>query len=226
MKVKSFQKLDEDFFSGFKNLKKYKKNQIFLEPGVEPSGVFYLKSGYVRLYLISKDGKELTFNIYKSGMFFPMIWAIADAPNIYFLETLTDVELLKAPKEKVIEFLQDNPEIVFDLTKRILSGLEGLTKLMDVLLSKNAYNQVCAVVLMLAKRFGNHSTENLVVIDVPLTHRIIGTLAGLSREATSRELEKLEKDKIIDQSSHKLVVQNLSRLEEEFTTYASENIIF
>jgi CRP/FNR family transcriptional regulator, cyclic AMP receptor protein len=223
---KSLQKLDEDFFLQFKNTKYYKKEQIIIEPGVEPAGVFYLKAGYVRLFLISKDGKELTFNIYKPGMFFPMIWAITDSPNIYFLECLTDVEVLKAPKEKVAEFLKENPEVLFDLTKRILSGLEGMTKLMDVLLSKNAYNQVCAVILMLARRFSSNLMDHQLTIDVPLTHRLIGTLAGLSREATSRELEKLEKEKIIDQSDHKIVVKDVKKLEEEFTTYASENIIF
>ena len=221
----SFQKLDEDFFLKFNASKKYKKNQIILEPGVVPSGVYFLKSGFVRLYLISKDGKELTFNIFKYGTYFPMIWALADSSNIYFYECLTDVELLKAPKNEIIQYIENNPSVLLDLTKRTLSGLEGMTKLMDVLLSKNAYQQTCAVILMLAKRFGKTINNNLT-IDVPLTHRIIGTLAGLSREATSRELEKLEKEKIIDQNNHKIVVKNLTMLEEEFATFASDNIIF
>jgi CRP/FNR family transcriptional regulator, cyclic AMP receptor protein len=222
----SFQKLDGNFFSQFNNLKYYKKDQIILEPNSEPNGVYYLKSGYIRLYLISKDGKEITFNIFKSGMFFPMIWALTDSPNIYFLECLTNVEVYKAPKEKVKEFLEDNPKVLYDFTRRVLSGLEGMTKLMDVLLSKNAYNQVCAIILMLAKRFSSPKSNGHLIIDIPLTHRLIGTLAGLSREATSRELESLEKQKIIEQTNHKIIVKNIKKLEEEFTTFASENVIF
>lgn len=219
------QKLGEDFFSKFKSPKLYKKSQIILEPEMEPSGVYYLKSGYIRLYLISKDGKELTFNIFKPGAYFPMIWVLTNSSNIYFYECLTDVELLKAPKHEVIRYIEENPLVLLDLTKRTLSGLEGLTKLMDILLSKNAYSQVCAVIYTLAKRFGKIS-NNKLTIDVPLTHRVIGTLAGLSREATSRELEKLEKEKIIDQNNHKIVVKKIDELEDEFTTFDPENIIF
>lgn len=217
--------LNEDFFLKFNALKKYNKGQIILEPGEEPSGVFYLKSGFVRLYLISKDGKEITFNIFKPGSSFPMTWTFTDSPNIYFFECLTDTEILKAPKEKVIELIKQNPSTLFDITKRTLSGLEGLTKLMDALLSKNAYHQTCSVILMLASRFGERKNQ-VITVNIPLTHRILGTLAGLSREATSRELEKLVKENIIEHNNHKLVIKKINKLEKEFSTNAPDNVIF
>ena len=218
--------LNEAFFSQFGPAKKYAKNKIILEPGEEPNGVFFLKSGYIRLYLVSKEGKELTLNIFKSGMFFPMIWTITEIPNVYFLETLTDVEILKAPRKEVLKFLEANYSILFDLTKRVLSGLDGMTKLMDVLLSKNAYYQVCAVILMLGKRFGEENKNGYLSVEIPLTHRLIGTLASLSREATSRELEKLTREKIIEHTEHKLIIKKLAKLEEKFTAFAPDNFIF
>ena len=57
--LKTFPTLDEEYFLGFGKARTYKKNQIIIMPEDEPEGVFYLKSGFVRLYLISKDGKEL-----------------------------------------------------------------------------------------------------------------------------------------------------------------------
>jgi CRP/FNR family transcriptional regulator len=221
----SLQKLDEAFFTKFNSLKKYKKGQIIIEPGTKLTGVYYLKSGFVRFFIISKEGKELTFNIFKPGSYFPMTWALTGSENIYFYECLTDAEITKAPKEDVIAFLKQNPEYLYDLAKRTLSGLEGLTKLMDALLSKNAYHQVCAIILMLAKRFGEERNKNISVA-LPLTHRLLGTLAGLSREATSRELEKLVKENIIEHNNQKLLIKNIKKLEEEFTEYSSENIIF
>lgn len=208
------QKLGEDFFSKFNTVQKYKKNQLIFGPGAEPSGVFYVKSGYVRLYLISENGKEITFNILKPGSYFSMIWAINHSPNIYFYESLTDVLLYKAPKEEVLKYLQNNPDVLYDLTKRVLSGLDGMVKLMEALLTGNAYQQVASILLILARRFGKQSGEG-VIIDLPLTHRIIGTLAGLSRESTSIELSRFTKDKLISQKDHLIVIKDLSRLEEK-----------
>ena len=217
--------LDENFFAKFGPVKIYKKDQLIVEPEKEPAGVFYLKKGFARLYTISKEGKEITFNIYKPGMYFPLIWALNQNINIYFIEALTDVEVLKAPKEEVIKTLQQNPDLLFLLTQNAFSGLEGITKLMDSLLSKNAYHQISSILVMLTVRFGKPDGKQ-TLIEVPLTHRVLGTLAGLSREATSRELEKLVKEKIITYSDHKITILNYKKLQEEFISNSSEHINF
>lgn len=220
------EKLDENFFAKFKSAQKFKKNQLILSPLAEPSGIFYIKSGFVRLYLISESGKELTLNIFKPGTYFSMIWALNNVPNIYFYESLTDVILLKAPKDAVVKHIMDNPGVLFDLTKRTLSGLDGMTRLMEALLTGNANQQIASVLLVLARRFGKNGKNNEITIDLPLTHRIIGTLSSLSRESTSLELEKLIKDNIISQKDHLIIIRNLKRLENKSPIGFIEDIQF
>ena len=222
----TLERLDENFFAQFKTAQNFKKNQLILGPAAEPSGIFFIKSGYVRLYLISEGGKELTLNIFKPGTYFSMIWALNNVPNIYFYESLTDVLLLKAPKNEVVKYIQSNPSILYDLTKRTLSGLDGMTRLMEALLTGNAYQQISSVMLILARRFGKNGKNHEIVIDLPLTHRIIGTLAGLSRESTTLELGKLTKQKIISQKDRLLLVTNIKRLEEESPIGFIEDILF
>jgi CRP/FNR family transcriptional regulator len=223
---KVLEKLDESFFAQFKTAQKFKKNQLILSPGAEPSGIFFVKSGYIRLYLISESGKELTLNIFKPGTYFSMIWALNDVPNIYFYESLTDVLLLRAPKEEIVKYIRDNPIVLYDLTKRTLGGLDGMTRLMEALLTGNAYQQIASVLLVLARRFGKNKNDNEVIIDLPLTHRLIGTLAGLSRESTSLEMEKLTKDKIISQKDHITLVKDLKKLENKSPIGFIEEILF
>jgi CRP/FNR family transcriptional regulator, cyclic AMP receptor protein len=204
-------KLGEDFFARFKKSQRFKKNQLIFGPGAEPSGVFYVKSGFVRLYLVSSEGKEITFNILKPGSYFSMIWALNDVANIYFYESLTDVLLLKAPKDEVVKYVKDNPKLAYDLARRSLSGLDGLTRLMEALLTGNANEQIASVLLILSRRFGKETADG-IVIDILLTHRVIGTMAGLSRESTSLEMEKLEKNKIISQKNRSIVIKDLKKL--------------
>lgn len=220
------QKLDEDFFSQFKKTHLYKKNQLIIGPAAEPAGVFFIKSGFVRLYTISSEGKEITFNIYKPDTYFPMIWALNDTPNIYFFEGLTDVKILEAPKSEVVKFIRANPGVIYDLTKRTLSGLDGMTRLMSAILTGNAYQNIASVLIVLTRRFGKKEGNNKVIIDLPLTHRVIGTLTGLSRESTSLELEKLIKEKVISQKKHFIIVNNLKKLEEESSIKFVENVIY
>jgi CRP/FNR family transcriptional regulator len=220
------EEIDENFFAQFKAVYQFKKNQLILGPTAEPSGIFYLKSGFVRLYLVSEGGKELTLNIFKPGAYFSMIWALNGTPNIYFYESLTDVILLKAPKEEVLKHIADNPAVLLDLTKRTLKGLDGMTRLMEALLTGNAYQQIASVLLVLARRFGKNGKGSELIIDLPLTHRIIGTIAGLSRESTSLELEKLTKASLISQKDHLIVVKDLKKLEEKSPISFIEEIQF
>jgi CRP/FNR family transcriptional regulator len=223
--AKSTQKLDESFFAQFKKTHLYKKNKLIIGPAAEPSGVFYIKSGFVRLYIISNSGKEITFNIFKPGTCFSMMWVLNDTPNIYYFEGITDVLILEAPKSEVVKFIESNPKVLYDLTKRTLSGLDGMTRLMHSLLTGNAYQNIASVLLVLTRRFGKKKNNKEYIINIPLTHRIIGTLAGLSRESTSLELAKLAKNKIIFQKNHLILVKNLKKLESESSINFEENII-
>lgn len=222
----SLQKLDESFFAQFKKAHLYKKNKLIIGPAVEPRGVFFIKSGFVRLYTISADGKEITFNIFKPGAYFSMMWALNDTPNIYFFEALTDVLILEAPKSEVIKYIETNSSILYDLAKRTLSGLDGMTRLMSALLTGTAYQNVASVLLVLTRRFGKKKSKNEFMINLPITHRIIGTLAGLSRESTSLELEKLTKKKIISQKKRFILVKNLKKLENASPITFVENVIY
>jgi CRP-like cAMP-binding protein len=154
-----------------------------------------------------------------------MIWALNNIENIYFYESLTDVVLLKAPRDEVVKQLENHPDLLYDLTKRTLSGLDGITRIMETLLTGSAYEQIVYVILVLAKRFGKSTNKNQVLIEVPLTHRLIGTLAGLSRESTSVELGKLTKNKIISKKNRFIVIKNLKKLEQESLITSADNII-
>lgn len=225
MKKQSLKKLNEAFFAQFNSTHKFKKNRVILWPEAPPPGLFYIKSGYVRQYLISKNGKELTVNILKQEAYFPMIWALNNIPNIYVFESLTDITLLQAPRDKVVKQLENYPDLLYDLTKRTLSGLDGITRIMQTLVTGSAYEQIASVLLILAKRFGKSKNKKGVKIDIRLTHRLIGTLAGLSRESTSLEIEKLTKDKIISKKNGFILINNLEKLEEVSSANSADNII-
>ncbi len=223
--TQSLHKLDENFFKQFNSPHVFKKNQLILWPEAEPPGVLYVKSGFVRQYLVSRDGKEITVNILKPETYFPIIWALNNVGSIYFYESLTDVTLLKASKEDVVKQLESHPDLLYDLTKRTLSGLDGITRIMETLIAGNAYLQIVSVILVLAKRFGKPKGKNKIIITIPLTHRLIGTLAGLSRESTSLELEKLTKNKTITRKNRFILINDVKKLEKESLIGPVEKII-
>jgi len=72
------------YFSQF-NIIKYSKGETILRGGDTPQGVYFIKSGFVKLGSIYREGKELTLALYKTGDFFPVVWTFfgGDRGSIY-----------------------------------------------------------------------------------------------------------------------------------------------
>src|SRR5689334_9751213 len=83
----------------------FKKGELLLQAGAEPTAIFYVLDGIVRRYWISENGEEITLNLYKPHTFLPMSWAIGDVKNTHFYEAMTPVKTKRAPKNDVLTFL-------------------------------------------------------------------------------------------------------------------------
>ncbi|MBI4096504.1 MAG: Crp/Fnr family transcriptional regulator [Candidatus Levybacteria bacterium] len=212
---KNIQQKVDNFFSKFKVLT-YKKGENVIRGEDTPRGVCYVKSGYVKMNLIMEDGRELTVNIFKAGSYFPMIWAINNIPNIYFYQAMSEVQLQRAPKEELLIFLKENPDVLFELFSRILTGLNALIINIGHVLSGNAYSRIISVLVILAKRFGEKTgKDGYIIIKLPLTHQDIANIAVITRETVSIIIKQIERKKIIGRQGKFLVIKSLSDLEKE-----------
>lgn len=213
MEKSVFKKL-EDFFSKRKLLN-YKKGEIIIRSDDVPQGVFYVKKGFVSLYTIFEDGRQVTFNIFKPGSYFSMMWAISDIPNAYYFQAIVETSLYRVPKDEVVDFLKGNPDVLFDVTRRILIGLDAVLTITEHLISGTAYQKIGATLVVLAKRFGKKRKNEGITIGLALTHQDVANLCGITRETTSLAMEKFEKKGLISYKAHRIVVKSIVKLEKE-----------
>lgn len=125
------------------------------------------------------------------------MWAIGNLTNSYYLIAQTNLHTYRAPRKDVLKFLKKNPEVLFELTKRILIGLDGILSNIEYMLCGNAYSRVTGALYLCAKRFGERVQNGKITLTLPLTHQDIANIAGISRETTSLSIKKLEKKRII-----------------------------
>ncbi len=207
-------KIDQ-FFSSGRRLA-YKKNDLILQPEIEPSGVFYIKKGLVKMTAISAGGEEVVINTFKSGAFFPIGWMLNDTPNSYFYQAGEESEVFKMPKTEVRKFLESEPDILFDLMKRIYKGLDGYFMRMQYLMAGNAYSRLITELIILAKRFGQ-KTKGSDQILLKTTEKDLAAQTGITRETVSREFKKLIDKNIISFQTEHLIIKSLGDLEKELS---------
>lgn len=190
----------------------YPKGDILVFAGDKPKHIFYLKTGRVRKYDVSYRGDEVVVNVFKSGAFFPMSWALNDEPNHYFYKTETATELYAVPVDNTLQFLRDNPDVVLDLLNRLYRGTEGLLGRMVHLMSGTAKSRLLYELIIECRRFSEPNglgDRKLGVSEVDLAAR-----SGLSRETVSREIGKLKDAGLVSLDGKTIVVHDLSALEQ------------
>ena len=211
----AIQKKLDNFFRQFKP-QVYKKGEILIRADQDPSGVFYLIKGSVKEYAISKKGEELVINIFRPISFFPMSWAINQTANNYYYEAIEELEVRRAPREEIVNFIKSNSDVLFDLISRVYKGTDGILKRMVYLMSGEAYTRVITELLIASKRFGKTS-PNDKTIKLKISEKDLASQAGMARETVSREIKLLKDKNLISFEKKIITVNNLDKLEKELS---------
>ncbi|MCL4338881.1 Crp/Fnr family transcriptional regulator [Patescibacteria group bacterium] len=200
----------EKFFEKYDRVV-YKKGESILQADDPAPGIFYLKKGYIRQYIISQKGEIFVINIFQPGSFFCMTWAMNGSPNSTYFDTLSTVEAYLAPLEDVREFFDKQPALLYDFTKRLLRGVHGLTLRLESLMLEPAYNRTAALLVYLAEKFGEKNGEG-IKIALPFTHKEVASWIGTTRETASLQLEEMKKKGIVSYTRRFLIINNLKKL--------------
>lgn len=202
----------DNFFSQFPQ-HIYRKGQMLIHAEEDPSGVFYLKDGLVKEYFLTKKGDEYIINLFKPNTFFPMSSVINNTHNRFNFEVVTDSKIFKAPKEKTLHFLKDNPDVLFNLLSRVYKGIDGVLLRMAYLMSGDAYERLITEILIQAKRFGKQTTKNGYTFS--LSEKELAERTGLTRETVSREFKKLKKNNLAIFTQGTITIPDIEILQKE-----------
>ncbi len=193
----------------------YKKGEFVIRPGETPSGIFYIVSGLVKAYDITKYGEENLLIIRKTGEILGLTWAVTGQNRNIIYATLTPTELLQISREQFTSFLQTNPEAALPLVDMVVDMYRLHSERIMTLEYRSVRERLISFLLSTARRFGadeQDDHENTVVLDVPLKHQDIASSISATRETTSRELAYLERQHLISREQSIITLLDVKRL--------------
>ena len=170
----------------------YKKGEFIIRPGQKPAGVFYIQSGLVKAYDISKYGEENLLVIRKDKEIFPLIWAVTGQERHIIYEALSPTVLLHVDRKKFFDTLRDNPETMTPVLDMTIEMYRIHSERILNLEYRSVRERLISFLLTMSIRFGKTTDDGVVIIDVPLRHQDIASSINATRETTSREMTYLE----------------------------------
>lgn len=206
----NLQKEISDFFTAYP-VRTLRKGEILFHPGDAINQTFYLTHGSIAEYDISQAGNEVIVNVFKPNAFFPMSAVINRVPNEYFFEAFEPVTMHVAPAADAVAFIQEHPDVMFDLLSRVYRGTDGLLRRMAHLMGGNATTRLLFELLNAAKRYGY--TDEHHQVRLPLTENDLAKRSGLSRETVNRTMQKLKNASLVRLQKNVIIIDDLSALE-------------
>lgn len=190
----------------------YKKGEYIIRPGEAPTSVFYIEEGLVKAYDISKYGEENLLIIRKNHEVFPLIWAITGLERSIIYQALNDVVVWRISRKDYLKELLGDPTLLPPLIDMVTEMYRIHSERIINLEYRTVRERVISFLLTMAKRFGK-VTDGGVLIEVPLRHQDIASSINASRETSSRELGRLEREDLISNTQLSIVIKDVKKLQ-------------
>ncbi|HEX5394933.1 MAG TPA: Crp/Fnr family transcriptional regulator [Candidatus Saccharimonadales bacterium] len=190
--------------------RKLPKGQLLIYEGDPIDHLYYIVSGYVKVYSIMISGSERTIFIYGPGDLFPFTSYLTSSSNArYFYECMTEVEIYAMTPANFEKKVRGNFTIGEALVHYTNMVSQQFLARIDVLSVNDARRKIIALLAFLIDKCGDGG--NPAKICVPLTTQDIANMCGLTRETASVQLSKLRKAGVI--SGTRNLIINVAKLE-------------
>lgn len=184
-------------------INKFKRGRLIGKPGQNLDMVGMVKTGYVRAYTTSKTGQEITIPLFDSMFYVTYFKTIVSNTNGFSLEAISEAEVWMAPKKEFQLFCKENPEIQSLIDQTTIRIFGDLLEMNNRLVAANSLEKVAIIIQFIA----DSDTDVLV------THKMIASLTGLTRETVTIQILKLEKMKVVINKGRRVKILNRKELE-------------
>ena len=170
----------------------YGAKEIVFSEGDLGDAIYLLKSGHVRLFRSTEDGKELTLAILGPGDVFGELALFDESRRQTFAEALDATHICAASVDDFTRLMGHRPA----LTMMVAGEMARRRREIETRIAGLAYGSVRArlqhALRHLAREHGEALENGEVRIAVRLSHQELAQLIGTSRETCTLELGKLQ----------------------------------
>lgn len=192
-----------------------KKRTILLYQGEVPRSAYIMVRGTAKVYRLNNYGEEQIVSFRLPGDIFPESWLFGrTSSTLFYYEALEDCEVIAVEKSTLLKLISSSPALQKRLLNYFINKHTSLLMQVTALGQSRAADKLLLMLFYLMFRYGKETKPNEFTISIALTHTMIGSLMGVTRETTSVELGKLRKKGVVSYSSKQLIVyrQQLERL--------------
>lgn len=189
------------------------KDLVFAE-GDLGDAIYLLKTGHVRLYRLTEDGKEITLAILGPGDVFGELALFEQSRRTTFAETLDASHICAASVEDFTRLMAHRPQMTMMVARQIARRRDQAETRLAGLAYGTVRGRLTAALRQLAEEHGELLEDGSTRVNLRLSHQELAHIVGTSRESCTIELGKLTRQGLLRiDEDHRIVIHDLERLQ-------------
>jgi CRP-like cAMP-binding protein len=173
-----------------KTTREYRNKQVVFSQGDAADAVFFIRSGKVKLTVVSTRGKEAVIGVLERGSFFGEGCLAGQPLRMATAGAIQPSSIIRVDRRTMIRVLHDEPEFAELFTAYLLSRNVRIEEdLVDQLF--NSSEKRLARILLLLAHFGKESRPETVIPKV--SQETLAAMVGTTRSRVSYFMNRFRK---------------------------------
>ncbi|MDP3980407.1 MAG: Crp/Fnr family transcriptional regulator [Chlamydiota bacterium] len=214
---------DIDLFNGLKSIeindikkyiqiKRFEKGDLLFREGNACQNIFIVKSGRVKLFSISKDGKEQILDILEPGDNCACHPAIENWCCGSIGEVMIESVLWIISRKHFSDLLQQKHLVALKLSSILANRLKDYASMLEKISLEDVEQRLVRYLLKQAQRKGM-TCSNGIFFNLTLTRSELASFIGSARETIIRNLYNLQKKELISIHNSYITVLDVKGME-------------
>lgn len=188
----------------------YKKGQVIFNEGNRPHGLYCIYEGKVKLSKLGNFGKEQILRMAKNGDILGYRAVVCNERYYSTATALEDSEICHISLENFNKVLNKSSDLNYKLIKLLTTDIKESEKKIINISQKNVEERVAEALVILHEVFGLEDDGK--TLDITITRKEIGDMAGVTTESAIRKLADFKKDNKIQIKGRKIQIPDIKQL--------------
>jgi CRP/FNR family cyclic AMP-dependent transcriptional regulator len=193
----------------------YAPGELLHQAGDPIDAVAFVSRGRVKVYRLSRDGKQQTIAMLGPGDGFGEIGMVdRDAQDLY-IEALEDTTVCRTTRDSFLQLASRDPALAIRLAEAMGEKLQEARERIADFAFRDVRGRMAHLLLtFLARERRLTDDPSRDRIEPGLTHRELADIIGTRRESVTLALNSLERDGLIQIESREIVIRDHEALRE------------
>ncbi|EGW36714.1 Crp/Fnr family transcriptional regulator [Desulfosporosinus sp. OT] len=191
----------------------YPKGQIIFSSGQKTNEVYYIISGFVKIYRTTADGRQVSVALRYPGDFIGLAEVLSNnSERRYSAEAMDKVKVLITWQEPFKRMLTDMPDFSSKLMELMSDRLREAQNTIYDFIMNPTQGRLALVLLEMAERSGSPGKDGLINVSLRVTQEELACIIGASRQTVSSLLNLLREDGSVKYEGREIVAVESSKL--------------